>query len=266
MTDRDLVNATGLAGWIVANGYRQHMTRKMVLRLMRTDPNAPNPVPSAGSETVWSLSQVRCYLDPSADPGQARQYLGTEAHPDVVDGTEMARRVVAHGYTPTMSRQMVLRLARDDPDFPDTLTAGEENQERLWSWTEVEPYWQARAYPPPGWTVWQGTSEAGRATLAPDLVNATEMARRVVLCGYAQSMSPQRIRELFRTDRSFPAQWPTAGTEGLWSWSQAERSYWQPRRRRLAATGTTALAASSGRRPTKVAPARRPMLPGSEDA
>ena len=64
MIDRDLVNATGLAGWIVANGYRQHMTRKMVLRLMRTDPNAPNPVPSAGSETVWSLSQARCYCLP----------------------------------------------------------------------------------------------------------------------------------------------------------------------------------------------------------
>jgi hypothetical protein len=27
MTDRDLVNATGLARWIVANGYRPHMAR-----------------------------------------------------------------------------------------------------------------------------------------------------------------------------------------------------------------------------------------------
>jgi hypothetical protein len=146
MTDPDLVNATGLASWIVANGYRPHMTRKMVLRLMRTDPTAPKPVPSAGSETVYSLSQWRCYLDPTGDPGQARQYLGTEAHPDVVDGTEMARRVVDHRWAPTMSRQMVLRLARHDPGFPDTQTAGEDNQERLRSWAEVEPYWQVRAW------------------------------------------------------------------------------------------------------------------------
>jgi hypothetical protein len=50
--NRDLVNATGLAHWIVANGYRKQMTRKMLLRLARTDPNFPKPVPSAGSETV----------------------------------------------------------------------------------------------------------------------------------------------------------------------------------------------------------------------
>jgi hypothetical protein len=98
MTKRDLVNATGLARWIVANGYRQHMTRKMALRLAETDPDFPNSVPSAGSETVWSLSQARCYFDPTADPSQARQYLGTKAFPDVVDGDEMARRVVARGY------------------------------------------------------------------------------------------------------------------------------------------------------------------------
>jgi hypothetical protein len=64
----DLVNAAGLARWIVANGYRQHMTHKVVLRLMQNAPNAPKPVPSAGSETDWSLSQVRCYLGPTADP------------------------------------------------------------------------------------------------------------------------------------------------------------------------------------------------------
>jgi hypothetical protein len=92
------VNATGPARWIVANDYRPHMTRKMVLRLVGIDPNAPKPVPSTGSETVYSLSQWRCYLDPTADPSQARQYLGSEAHPDVVDGDEMARRVVARGY------------------------------------------------------------------------------------------------------------------------------------------------------------------------
>jgi|ERR687897_679476 hypothetical protein len=79
MTNRDLANATRLAAWIVANGYRPQMTRKMVLRLVRTDPAAPKPVPSAGSETVYSLSQWRCYLDPTADPSQARQYLGTNA-------------------------------------------------------------------------------------------------------------------------------------------------------------------------------------------
>ena len=76
--DLDLANATGLAAWIVANGYRPHMSRNMALRLVRTDPRAPKPVPSAGSETVYSLSQWRCYFDPTADPSQARQYLGTK--------------------------------------------------------------------------------------------------------------------------------------------------------------------------------------------
>ena len=233
MTNRDLANAAGLAAWIVANGYRPHMTRKMVLRLVRTDPEAPRPVPSAASETVYSLSQWRCYLDPTADPHQARQYLGTQAHPDVVNGEEMARRVVAHGYASTMSRVMVLRMARHDPAFRDALTVGEENQEKLWSWTEAQPYWQARAYPPPGWVIWPATQEEsrwGRGTLGPDLVNATEHARRVVACGYAPSMSRQRIWELARTDPNFPRPWPTAGREKLWSWSQAERSYWRPRR------------------------------------
>jgi predicted amidohydrolase len=233
MTNRDLANASGLARWIIANGYRQHMTRKMVLRLAQTDPAFPRPVPSAGSETVWSLSQARCYLDPAADPSLARQYLGTETYPDVVDGAEMARRVVENGYASTMTATMVLRLARTDPDFAETLTAGEENQEKLWSWTEVEPYWQARTHRPPGWVVWSTASELarrGHGTLGPDLVNATEMARRVVAGGYAASMSHQRILELVRTDSSFPTPWPTAGTERLWSWSRAERSYWQPRR------------------------------------
>src|SRR5918995_5745246 len=216
MTNRDLANATRLAAWIVANGYRPQMTRKMVLRLVRTDPAASKPVPSAGSETVYSLSQWRCYLDPTVDPSQARQYLGTQAHPDVVDGDEMARRVVAHGYARTMSRIMVQRIARHDPAFPDALTVGEENQEKLWSWSEAEPYWQARAYPPPGWMIWPATPEGtrrGRGTLGPDLVNATEHARRVVACGYAPSMSPRRIRQLSRTDPNFPTPWPTAGTE-----------------------------------------------------
>lgn len=94
-----------------------------------------------------------------------------------------------------------------------TLTAGEGNQEQLWSWTEAEPYWRARVCPPPGWVIWPaagGKTRRGRGTLGPDLVNATEHARRVVVCGYAASM-------------------PTAGTEKLWSWSHAERCYWQPR-------------------------------------
>jgi hypothetical protein len=116
-----------------------------------TDPAAPNPVPSAGSETVYSLSQWRCYLDPTADASQARQYLGTKAFPGVVDGSEMARRVVVAGYTSTMSRQRVLWLASHDPEFPETLTAGEQNQEQLFSWNEAEPDWRARVYPPPGW-------------------------------------------------------------------------------------------------------------------
>jgi hypothetical protein len=47
------------------------MSRNIVLRLVRTDPRAPEPVPSAGSETVYSLSQWRCYFDPTADPRQA---------------------------------------------------------------------------------------------------------------------------------------------------------------------------------------------------
>ncbi len=97
---------------------------------------------------------------------------------------------------------------------------------------EAEPYWQARMYSPPGWVIWPATPEEtrrGRGTLGPDLVNATEHARRVVACAYARSMSRQRIWELYRTDPDFPTSWPTAGTERLWSWSHAERSYWQPR-------------------------------------
>jgi hypothetical protein len=42
MTNRDLANATGLATWIVANGSRPQMTRKLLLRLVRTDPAAPS--------------------------------------------------------------------------------------------------------------------------------------------------------------------------------------------------------------------------------
>jgi hypothetical protein len=60
------------------------------------------------------------------------------------------------------------------------------------------------------------------------------MARRVVICGYASSMSRQRIWELYtgQTDPNFPAPWPTAGMERLWSRARAERSYWQARRPR----------------------------------
>lgn len=180
--------------------------------LLRGDPNAPKRVPSAGSETVFSLSQWRCYLDPTADLSQARQYLGTDAHPDVVDAREMARRVVARGYASTMSQVMMRRVARLDPAFPDTLTA-REGQELLWSWTEAEPCWQARAYPPPGWVIWPASpgGRRGRGTLGPDLVNAREMARRVVLGGYAPSLGAHQIWKLARTDPNFPASWPTGG-------------------------------------------------------
>lgn len=102
----------------------------------------------------------------------------------------------------------------------------------MWSWTEAEPYWQARAYPPLGWVIWPASLEGGRrgrGTLGPDLVNAREMARRVVLGGYGPSMGAHQIWKLARTDPNFPASWPTGGTERLWSWSRAERSYWQPR-------------------------------------
>lgn len=190
MSNRDLVNATGLAGWIVANGYRPHMTRKMVQRLVRTDPDAPKPVPSAGSETVFSLSQWRCYLDPTADPSQARQYLGTTRHPDVVDGDEMARRVVAHGYASTMSQVMVLRLARGDPDFPETLSAGDENQERLFSWTEALPYWQARAHRPSGWVRYLRVTQRGPDGADASKAQARARSTLVVAVAQPQVISP----------------------------------------------------------------------------
>jgi hypothetical protein len=60
-------------------------------------------------------------------------------------------------------------------------------------------------------------------------VNDREMARRVVLGGYAPSMGAHQIWKLARTDPDFPASWPTGGTEPLWSWSRAERFYWQLR-------------------------------------
>ena len=190
MSNRDLVNATGLAHWIVANGYRPHMTRKLVLRLVRTDPDAPKPVPSAGSETVYSLSQWRCYLDPSVDPSQARQYLGTTAHPDVVDGDEMGRRVVAAGYAPTMSRQRVLWLARHDPKFPETLSAGDENQERLFSWTEALPYWQARAQRPSGWVRYLRVAERGPDGAGTPKAQAGPRSTLVVAVAQPQVIRP----------------------------------------------------------------------------
>jgi DNA-binding CsgD family transcriptional regulator len=224
MTNRDLANATGLAAWIVANGYRTHMSRNMVLRLVRTDPRAPKPVPSAGSETVYSLSQWRCYFDPTADPSQARQYLGTKAHPDVVDADEMARRVVAHGYASTMSRIMVQRLARHDPAFPHSLTVGEENQEKLWSWTEVEPYWQARAYPPSAWVAAGrriAPSQPDAVAAAVEVVTPEVAAQRLVDHGYVAAASRRQLVELARRNPSFPASLPTSSRRlgRLWLWA-----------------------------------------------
>jgi hypothetical protein len=77
------------------------------------------------------------------------------------------------------------------------------------------------AYPPPGWVIWPASPEGGRrgrGTLGPDLVNAREMARRMVLGGYASSMGAHQIWKLARTDPNFPASWSTGGTERLWSW------------------------------------------------
>ena len=206
MTNRDLANATGLAAWIVANGYRPHMTRKMVLRLVWTDPAAPKPVPSAGSETVFSLSQGRCYLDPTADSSQARRCLGAQAHPDVVDGDEMARRIAAYGYASTMSQVTVLRLARSDPDFPETLTAGNQNQERLWSWTQAEPYWQARAYPPYVWVAagpLSDPSQLDAVGAAPEMVTAEVAAQRLVDYGYVAECSRRQLLQVVRRDPSY---------------------------------------------------------------
>jgi DNA-binding CsgD family transcriptional regulator len=222
MSNRDLANATGLAEWIVANGYRPHMTRKMVLRLARTDPAAPQAVPSAGSETVYSLSQWRCYLDPTADPSQARQYLGTDADPDVVDGEEMARRVIAQGHASSISQVTVLRLARQDPDFPETLTAGDENQERLFSWTEAVPYWKGRAYRP-SVSVAAGhliaPSQPDAVGIAPEVVTATVAAQRLIDDGYVAVCNRRQLLELARRDPGFPASLPTSRTGQLWLWA-----------------------------------------------
>jgi hypothetical protein len=186
MTNRDLANATGLAKWIVANGYRRHMTRKMVLRLVRIDPNAPKPVPS------------------------------------VVDGEEMARRVIAHGHASSISQVTVLRLARQDPDFPETLTAGDENQERLFSWTEAVPYWKGRAYRPSGWVAAGhliAPSQPDAVGIAPEVVTATVAAQRLIDCGYVAVCSRRQLLELARRDPGFPASLPTSRLGQLWLWA-----------------------------------------------
>lgn len=68
--------------------------------------------------------------------------------PDLIGTAEIARRVVEQGYAETMSRQRVLQLLRDDPDFPPPLpTSG---RSKLWSWSgQIEPYFKARD-PRPG--------------------------------------------------------------------------------------------------------------------
>lgn len=68
--------------------------------------------------------------------------------------TEIARRVVALGYAPTMTRQRVLQLADDDPGWP----VPREQWERLgayWliEWEPVRSYFEKRVpvSGPAGW-------------------------------------------------------------------------------------------------------------------
>jgi hypothetical protein len=125
----------------------------------------------------------------------------------------MARRVVAHGYASTMSRIMMQRLARHDPAFPHSLTVGEENQEKLWSWTEVEPYWQARAYPPSAWVAAGrriAPSQPDAVAAAVEVVTPEVAAQRLVDHGYVAAASRRQLVELARRNPSFPASLPTS--------------------------------------------------------
>jgi hypothetical protein len=55
----------------VANGYRPHMTRKMVLRLVRTDPEAPQAGAEHRLRDGLLAVSVALLPRPTADPGQA---------------------------------------------------------------------------------------------------------------------------------------------------------------------------------------------------
>jgi hypothetical protein len=67
--------------------------------------------------------------------------------PDLVNARAIARRAVARGYVETMTPARVRQLAgpvekAGDPDFPPSVPS--ETQERLWWWSQVEPYLRAR--------------------------------------------------------------------------------------------------------------------------
>lgn len=68
--------------------------------------------------------------------------------------TEVARRVVAAGYAPTMTRQRIYQLADTDPAWPAPRSTWRPfGNYKLLPWDVVEPYFKARnARPgPKGW-------------------------------------------------------------------------------------------------------------------
>jgi integrase len=231
----DLVNAAEIERrqfGMTGNGQR-------ILRLVREDPRFPQPLPSTGREPVWSWTlQVRPYFDPAAV--------------ELVTAAEIARRVVALGYRRGISSRRVHQLARQDRQFPRPLPSS--GMEILWLWGTAEAYFRTRdSTPARGRIHGQRQKPTGDglplppagADGRPDLVNAPEIAKRVVAAGYAATMSRQGIWALSRDDPKFPDPWPTTGWEQLWSWSQQIQPYFAARHDRRA-TRSASRAAGGG--------------------
>jgi hypothetical protein len=127
------------------------------------------------------------------------------AQVEMVHLAEVARRVVALGYAPSMTGCRVGRLAASDPAWP---VASDQEQwighRRLVPWEPVRAYFAARdSRPgPKGWA---------RPT---EWVTLAEVARRAVTdLGYV-SMSRQAVWELATTDPDWPvprARWRRVG-------------------------------------------------------
>jgi hypothetical protein len=123
---------------------------------------------------------------------------------------EVARRVVALGYAPSMTGDRVAKLAATDPDWP--IASYQERRvgnRRMVPWEPVRAYFAARF-------AGRGSrpGQKGWARRKAEWVTLAEVARRVVAeLGY-DSMSRQRVWELANTDPAWPvprAQWRRVG-------------------------------------------------------
>jgi hypothetical protein len=149
---------------------------------------------------------------------------------EMVHLAEVARRVVALGYAPSMTGGRVGKLAATDPHWP--ITSAQERwagNRRLVPWEPVRAYFAARdSRPgPKGWprhTEW---------------VTLAEVARRAVTkLGYP-SMSRQAVWELASTDPDWPVpkpQWRRVGRYWQVPWPPV-RDYLAKRNSRRGAKG-----------------------------